>query len=63
MLNAWEKLSKKLKSRDNDEAEHSRCGGIWRGVSMQRHGEYCMHKEHRDDKNVEKRRDRGVVVQ
>jgi hypothetical protein len=34
-----------------------RCGGDWCGVSMQRHGEYCMHKEHRDYKNVEQRRD------
>jgi hypothetical protein len=32
---------------------------IWRGVSMQRHGKYCMHKEHRDYKNVEQRRDEG----
>jgi hypothetical protein len=34
---------------------------IWRGVSMQRHGKYCMHKEHRDYKNVEQRRDEGCV--
>jgi hypothetical protein len=59
MLNAWEKLSKKLKSHDDDEAEHSRCGGIWHGVSMQRHCEYCMHKDNRDYKNVEQRRDSG----
>jgi hypothetical protein len=39
-----------------------RCGGDWSGVSMQRHGEYCMHKEHRDYKNVEQRRDKVVVV-
>jgi hypothetical protein len=61
MLNAWEKLPKKLKSHDDDEAEHSRCGGIWRGVSMQRHCEYCMHKDHRDYKSAEKE-EIGVVA-
>jgi hypothetical protein len=30
---------------------------IGRGVSMQWHGKYCMHKEHRYYKNVEQRRD------
>jgi hypothetical protein len=28
---------------------------------MQRHGKYCMHKNNKDYKNVEERRD-GVVV-
>ena len=37
----------KLKSHDDDQIEHSSCGGIWCGVSMQRHCEYCMHKMHR----------------
>jgi hypothetical protein len=56
------KLPEKLKSHDDDQTEHSSCGGYWRGVSMQRNGEYCMHKEHRDYKNVEQRRDMVVVV-
>jgi hypothetical protein len=41
------KLPEKLKSHDDDHAEHLRCGGDWRGMSMQRNGEYCMHKMHR----------------
>jgi hypothetical protein len=36
-----------------------RCGGDWCGVSMQELGAYCMHKEHRDYKNAEQRRDCG----
>jgi hypothetical protein len=52
MLNAWKKPPKKLKSRDDDDAEHSRCGGIWRGVSIQRNGKYSMHKGHKDYKNA-----------
>jgi hypothetical protein len=52
-------LPEKLKSRDDDHAEHSRGGGIWRGVSMQRHCEYCMHKDNRDYKNAEQRREKG----
>jgi hypothetical protein len=51
MLNEW-KRPEKLKSHDDDQTEHSRCGGIWRGVSMQRHCEYCMHKDNRDYKNA-----------
>ena len=51
------KLPEKLKSHDYDQAEHSSCGGYWRGVRMQRNGEYSMHKKHRDYKNVEERRD------
>jgi hypothetical protein len=56
-------LPEKLKSRDDDHAEHSRGGGIWRGVSMQRHCEYCMHKDNKDYKNAEQRRDRVVAVE
>jgi hypothetical protein len=41
------KWPEKLKSYDDDHAEHSRGGGYWRGMSMQRNGEYCMHKMHR----------------
>jgi hypothetical protein len=37
----------KLKSYDDDHPEHSRGGGDWSGMSMQRNGEYCMHKMHR----------------
>jgi hypothetical protein len=52
------KPPEKLKSYHDDQAEHSRGGGYWRGVSMQRHCEYCMHKDNRDYKNVEQRRDK-----
>ena len=51
-------MSKKLKSHDDDEAEHSRCGGFWHGVSMQRHCDYCMHKDNTNYKNDEQRRDK-----
>jgi hypothetical protein len=55
------KPPEKLKSYDDDQAEHSRGGGYWRGVSMQRNGEYCMHKVHRSYiHGTEKRW--GVVV-
>jgi hypothetical protein len=40
------KRPEKLKSYDDDHREHSRGGGYWRGMSMQRNGEYCMHKMH-----------------
>jgi hypothetical protein len=46
MLNAWEKRPEKLKRYDDDHTEHSIGGGDWRGMSMQRNGEYCMHKMH-----------------
>ena len=54
-------LPEKLKSRDDDHAEHSRGGGIRHGVSMQRHCEHCMHKVHRIYKYTVQRRD-GVAV-
>jgi hypothetical protein len=41
------KRPEKLKSYDDDQKEHSRGGGDWRVLSMQRNGEYCMHKMHR----------------
>jgi hypothetical protein len=56
------KLPEKLKSHDYDQAEHSSCGGYWRGVRMQRNGEYSMHKKHRYYKNVEERRDMLLFV-
>ena len=47
MIDIGVELLEKLKSRDDDHAEHLRCGGYWRGMSIQRNGEYCMHKMHR----------------
>ena len=41
------KPPEKLKSHDDDHAEHLRCGGDWCGMSMQNNGEYCMHKMYR----------------
>jgi hypothetical protein len=55
------KWPEKLKSDDDDHAEHSRGGGDWRGWSMQRNGEHCMHKVHRSYKYTVQRRV-GVVV-
>jgi hypothetical protein len=61
MLDAWWEPPEKLKSCDDDQAEHLRCGGDWCGVSMQRNCEHCMHKVHRSYKYTVQRRD-GVVV-
>jgi hypothetical protein len=47
MIDTGVELPEKLKSHDDDQTEHLRCGGDWRGMSMQRNGEYCMHKMHR----------------
>jgi hypothetical protein len=47
MIDTWGEPPEKLKSHDDDQAEHSRGGGDWHGMSMQRNGEYCMHKMHR----------------
>jgi hypothetical protein len=58
MIEIWVEPPEKLKSHDDDQTEHSSCGGIWRGVSMQRHCEYCMHKDNRDDKNAKKKKNR-----
>jgi hypothetical protein len=41
------KPPEKLKSHDDDQVENLRCGGYWHGMSMQRNGEYCMHKMHK----------------
>jgi hypothetical protein len=35
---------------------------IWRGVSMQRDGKYCMHKEHRDEIRMLNKEEMRVVV-
>jgi hypothetical protein len=61
MIDTGVELPEKLKSRDDDQAEHLRCGGDWRGMSMQRNGKYCMHKVHRSYKYTVQRRD-GLVV-
>jgi hypothetical protein len=61
MLDAWWEPPEKLKSCD-DQAEHSRCGGDRRGVSMQRHCAHCMHKVHRSYKYMVQRRDVVVVA-
>jgi hypothetical protein len=61
MIDTGVELPEKLKSRDDDHAEHLRCGGDWRGMSMQRNGEYCMHKMHISHKYTVQRRV-GVAV-
>jgi hypothetical protein len=67
MLDAWWEPLEKLKSCDDDQAEHLRCGGNWHCMSMQRNGEYCMHKVLRRYKYTVQRIDwvavaAGVVV-
>jgi hypothetical protein len=62
MIDTGVELPEKLKSHDDDHAEHLRCGGDWRGMSMQRNGEYCMHKMHKSYKYTVQRRDEAVVV-
>ena len=62
MIDTGIELPEKLKSHDDDHAEHLRCGGYWRGMSMQRNGEYCMHKMHRSYIYTVQRRDEVVVV-
>jgi hypothetical protein len=47
MIDTGVELPEKLKSLDDDHVEHLRCGGDWRGMSMQRNGKYFMHKMHR----------------
>jgi hypothetical protein len=56
-----EEPPEKLKSRDDDHAEHLICGGDWHGMSMQRNGEYCMHKMHKRYIYTVQRRDDVVV--
>jgi hypothetical protein len=57
-----EKRPEKLKSHDDDQTEHSSCGGYRRGVSMQRYCVHCMHKVHKSYKYIVQRRDVVVVV-
>jgi hypothetical protein len=61
MIDTWVELPEKLKSHDDDRAEHLRCGRDWCGMSMQKNGKYCMHKGHRSYKYMVQRRV-GVVV-
>ena len=62
MIDTGVELPEKLKSRDDDHAEHLRCGGDWCGISMQRNGKYCMHKIHRSYIYMVQRRDVVVVA-
>jgi hypothetical protein len=55
------KPPEKLKSYHDDQAEHSRGGGYWRGVSMQRNCEHCMHKVHRSY-NTRYREEMGLLL-
>jgi hypothetical protein len=55
------KPPEKLKSYHDDQTEHSRGGGDWRGMSMQRNGKYCMHKMHRSYIYTVQRREAVVV--
>jgi hypothetical protein len=61
MIDTGVELPEKLKSHDDDHSEHLRCGGDWHGMSMQRNGEYCMHKMHRSYIYTVQRRDVVVV--
>jgi hypothetical protein len=56
-----EKRPEKLKIHDDDQTEHSSCGGYQRGMSMQRYCMNCMHKVHKSYKYTVQRRD-GVDV-
>jgi hypothetical protein len=56
-----EKWLEKLKSHDDDQTEHSSCGGYRHSMSMQRYCTHCMHKVHKSYKYTVQRRD-GVVV-
>jgi hypothetical protein len=47
MIEIGVELIEKWKSHDDDHVEHLRYGGDWHGMSMQRNGEYCMHKMYR----------------
>ena len=58
-----EKRLEKLKSHDDDDqTEHSSCGGYRRGVSMWRYCARCMHKVHKSYKYTVQRRDVVVVA-
>jgi hypothetical protein len=57
-----EKWLEKLKSHDDDQKEHSSCGGYRHGMSMQRYCAHCMYKVHKSYKYTIQRRDVVVVV-
>jgi hypothetical protein len=62
MIDTGVELPEKLKSRDDDHAEHLRCGRDWHGMGMQKNGEYCMHKMHISIIYTVQSRERGAVV-
>jgi hypothetical protein len=57
-----EKRPEKLKSHDDDQTEHSSCGGYRHSMSMKRYCMHCMHKVHKSYKYTVERRDVVVVV-
>jgi hypothetical protein len=57
-----EKWPEKLKSHDDDQTEHSSCGGYRCSVGMQRYCAHCMQKVHKRYKYTVQRRDADVVV-
>jgi hypothetical protein len=61
MIDTGVELPEKLKSHDDDHTENLRCGRDWHSMSMQKNGEYCMHKMHRSNIYTVQRRE-GVVV-
>ena len=61
IIDTWCEPPEKLKSHDDDQAEHSRGGGDWRSMSMKRNGEYCMHKMHRSHIYTVQRRE-GLLL-
>ena len=62
MIDTRVELPEKLKSRDDDHTEHLRCGGDWSGMSMQRNGEYCMHKMHTSYIYTRCRKEKGAQL-
>jgi hypothetical protein len=61
MIDTGVELLEKLKSHNDDHSENLIFGGDWCGMSMQRNGEYCMHKMHRSYIYMVQRRDAVVV--
>jgi hypothetical protein len=57
-----EKWPEKLKSHNDDQTEHSSCGGYQRGMSMHRDCMHCMHKVHKSYKYIVQRGDAVVFV-
>ena len=54
-----EKRPEKIKSHDDDQIEHSSCGGYQCGVSMQGDCMHCMHKAQKSYKYTVQRREGG----